>query len=237
MPSSNTIELPSPGPELAYQSPVSGPLVVTSTDEYTRVAEHLKTLKTFQARVAQWFAPLKQKAQAAHRALCDEERKILQPAVDDEVRIKRALVVYTTEQDRIRRDEQQRLREEARRQDEQRRLDEAAALEREAQATGDVSLQEAAEALIATPAALMPVEPETPAAPKVEGLSYRQVYRAEVVHLPALVKASQDVPAFAGLVEANQAALDALARGMKEAFSVPGCRLVIEKIPITRRMA
>ena len=104
-------------------------------------------------------------AQAAHRALCDEERKLLQPAQQDEQRIKSALSAYATEQDRLRREEQRRLEQEQRRADEERSIAEAAALEREARATGDAAFQDAANALIEAPAVMTAIEPTTRAAP------------------------------------------------------------------------
>jgi hypothetical protein len=120
-------DLPKPDASLAYQTPAPGAIVVRTQEEYTRVAEHLKTIKAFQRRVSEWFAPLKKKASDAHRALCDEENKALRPAAVDEKRIKDALVAYTSEQERIRHEERIRLEREAREREETARLEQAAA--------------------------------------------------------------------------------------------------------------
>lgn len=233
-PPSTVIELPSPGAELAYRTPSEGAIAITSPEDYTAVAERLKTIKAFQKRVREWFDPLKRKANEAHTALCHEERKLLAPSVQDADRHERAMTAFVTEQDRKRREEERRLREEQRRQEEARRLEEAAALERESRATGDEALQQAATSLIEAPLPVMPVVVSTPAPPKVDGVSYRDTYRAEVFNLDALKKASIEIPSFAGLVVPNQSALDGLARSLKTSFDVPGVRLVVEKIAVTR---
>ncbi len=233
---SNTpvIELPIPDASLTYQTPVRGELVVRSQEHYTRVAEKLKLVKAFQRKVTDWFAPHKKRASDLHRALCDDERKLLQPALEDEQRIKRALVAYTIEQDRIRREEQQRLQREAREREEARRLDEAVALEDEGRATGDVAYHEAANHLIDAPIASTPIEGLTPAAPKVDGLSYRDTYRAQVFDLMTLIKAVAAGQQPMALLQVNQSALDGLARSLKTSMAIPGVQLVIDKTPVTR---
>ncbi len=216
-----------------YVSPV-GVLVIISSDDYTRVAEHLLTITAFRRQVQAFFKPLKDAAHAAHKGLCDREKETLAPADADEQRIKRALVEYTTAQDRIRHAEEARLMVEQRQAEEARRLDEAAALEREFKATGDVALQEQAEAILDAPMPVMSVQAPTPAAPKVEGISYRETYRAQVSDLMTLVKAVAAGQQPITLLVANQSALDGMARALKGALAIPGVQLVVDKTPVTR---
>ncbi len=230
---SPVLEFPRPDASLAYQPVVDGPLTIVSDQQYAAAADHLKAIKVFQKRVTDWFAPLKRKAQDAHRALCEEERKVLAPASDDERRIKLAISTYAEQQERARRAEEARLRDEARQRDEAARLNEAAALEREAQATGDATLQAAAEALIEAPIPVAPVQVAA-TTPKVEGVSYREVYRAEVTDLLTLVKAVAAGQQPITLLQANQSALDGLARALRTAYAVPGTRLVAEKTVVAR---
>lgn len=232
--SAPAIEFPAPGAELQYQTPAPAALVVQSPEEYTATAEHLKTIKAFQRRVTEWFAPLKRKANEAHAALCTEERKLLQPSRDDEDRIKRALTVYDDEQTRKRREEQIRLQREQRERDEADRLAAAAALELQGNATGEAAYHDAAAQLLASPAALAPVEPITPPTPKVAGLMFRETYGAEVVSLMTLVKAVAAGQQPIGLLMANQSALDGQARSLKGSMAIPGVRLVVTKTPVTR---
>jgi hypothetical protein len=220
--------------DVPQYTPAAAAIVITSNDEYTAVAERLKVITSFKRKVQDFFAPHKKRASDAHKALCDDERKVLRPAEADEARLKTALVTWTTEQDRKRRAEEQRLREEQRRQEETRRLEEAAALEREAAATGDLAMHEQAEALIEAPIPVMPVQPETPAAPKVDGISYRDVYRAELTDIKALLRAAVKNPQWLALVKVDQSAIDSLARALRERLDIPGVRLVVDKIPVTR---
>lgn len=231
--SASVIDFPAPTGAPIYVPP-AGEIVVRSSQDYEQHAELLKTIKGFQARVAEFFRPHKDRAHQAHAALCAEEKKALLPAQEHEARIKRALVAYTTEQDRLRRIEEQRKRDELRRQEETRRLDEAAALEREAHETGDAGMREQAQQLIEAPIPLMPVVVDTPAAPKVSGLSFREVYKAEVSDLLTLVKAVAAGQQPITLLQANQTALDGMARALKDALAIPGVRLVKDRIAASR---
>ncbi len=228
------IEFPVPDASLTYQTPAPAAIVIQTQAEYTRVAEYLKTIKTFQRKVADWFAPHKKRASDAHRALCDDEKKLLQPSLNDEQRIKRALVAYTNEQDRLRREEQALLQREQREREETARLEQACALEREGHATGDAAFHDAAAQLMEAPIPTAPVAITTPAPPKIDGLSYRETYRTEVIDLLTLVKAIAAGHQPLALVCANSTVLDGLARSLKSSFCVPGVQLVVDKTPVTR---
>lgn len=234
MPPSTLIDYPAS--DVPQYTPAPNAIVIKTNEEYTAVAERLKVITSFKRRVQEFFAPHKKRANDAHKALCDDERKVLTPAEADERRLKTAMVTWTTEQDRIRRAEEARLREEQRRQEEERRIAEAAAMETEANATGDLALKEQAEALIEAPIPVMPVQASTPAPPKVDGISYRDVYRGEVVNLDALVEASVKDEQFKAYlrIEPNQSAIDTMARSLKEKLKIPGVRLVVDRIPVTR---
>lgn len=238
MPPSTATLADYPQSDVPQYTPVAGAIVITSNEQYSAVAERLKVITSFKRKVQDFFAPHKKRANDAHKALCDDERKIIRPAEADEAKLKSALVAWSTEQDRIRRAEESRLREEQRRQEEARRIEEAAALEREANATGDLALKEQAEALIEAPIPVMPVQAETPAPPKVDGISYRDVYHGEVTDIDALVLAAMKdkTGQLRGYlkIEPNQSAIDAMARSLRERLAIPGVRLVVDRIPVTR---
>lgn len=236
MPPSALIDYPTS--DVPQYEPAAAVIVIKTDVEYTAVAERLKVITSFKRKVQDFFAPHKKRASDAHKALCDDERKVLKPAEADEAKLKSALVTYTQEKERARRAEESRLREQQRQAEETRRLEEAAALEREAVATGDLALKEQAEALIEAPIPMMPVQTETQAPPKVDGISYRDVYRGEVTDLDALVLAAvkDKTGQLRGYlkIEPNQSAIDAMARALKEKLTIPGVRLVVDKIPVTR---
>jgi hypothetical protein len=207
--------------------PQSAALTITSADHYAAEAGRLKGIKAFQKKVAEFFDPLKRKASESHKALCDAERKALQPVAEDETAIKRALLAYDQEQERIRRIEEARLREVARQEEERRRLDEAAALEREAAATGDAELMEEAIALIAAPVEAPVVHLER-STPKVAGIVTREVWKGEVTDLLKLVKAAAENPQLLNLLIPNNTAVQQMAKALKGALNVPGIRVYAE---------
>lgn len=225
-----------PQSDVPQYTPVDGVIVITSNVQYAEVAERLKVITSFKRKVQDFFSPHKKRANDAHKALCDDERSIIKPAEADEAKLKSAMVRWTTEQDRLRRAEENRLREQQRIAEENRRIEEAAALEREANATGDLALKEEANALIEAPIPVMPVQAETPAPPKVDGISYRDVYRGDVKDVWVLVEAAlknDQLRAFLR-IEPNQTAIDAMARSLKDKMRIPGVTLVVDKIPVTR---
>jgi hypothetical protein len=127
--------------------------------------------------------------------------------------------------------EQRRLQTEA----EDRRLQEAAQLE----AAGD---RAGAERLIAAPVAAPLVSPApvfaprppVAAPPKVEGVSFRDAYHAEVVDLMALVKAVAAGQAPLTLLQVNTTALNGLARSLKGALVIPGVKVVSDRVAAVR---
>jgi hypothetical protein len=203
---------------------------ITTPAGYTLTAERLKLVKAFQKSVEQFFEPHKQRARAAWQGLVDEEKKLLQPAQEDEKKLKAELVVYDTAQEQLRLAEERRLQEEARQREEQRRLDEAAAMEREATRLGDADLQRQAEELVNEPV-------ETPAVqlasyvPKVGGLSYRTTYSGKVVDPKKLIKFIAKNLQYLNLVNWNQTAINQLARAQRENLKIDGLQVVTDKTP------
>ncbi|MCX6553147.1 MAG: hypothetical protein NTY02_19460 [Acidobacteria bacterium] len=196
-------------------------LVVQSADHYNAAAELLKSIKALRQKIADTFGPHVKRAFDAHRALVAEQKAAEAPLVTAETTIKAKLVAYDTEQEQIRREEARRLQELARQDEERRRLAEAAAMERQAQATGDTSLQAEAEALIAEPVEA-PVITVQKATPVVGGISYRTTYSARVTDKLALIAYVAAHPAFAALLDPNMPALNAQARSLKLALQIPG---------------
>lgn len=74
-------------------------------------------------------------------------------------------------------------------------------------------------------------------APRVEGVSFRENWRAEVVDKVAFVTAVASRPELVNLVDANLAALGHLARAHKSALNLPGVRVWCEHIVAASRRA
>lgn len=209
------------------------PLPVRSQDEYVEVAQQLKAVKEFERRVTEWFAPLKTKAHAAWKALVEREGETLAPAREWESRCKAAMAAWDTQQEELRRAEERRLQEEARKREEERRLAEAAALEAEGIAEGDTAKVAEAESIIEEPVET-PVVVVPKATPKVQGISYREQWLAQVVDLHALIRYVAQNPAFTNLLLPNMAALNAQARSLKANLAIPGVKAFSKKTVAAR---
>ena len=196
-------------------------LVIVDVPSYNGAADLIKGIKALAKQIDDVCDPNIARWHSGHKAAVAEKAELKAPLTEAEGIIKRGLVAYDAEQEKIRQEEQRRQQEEARKQEEARRLEEAAAMEREAAATGDAQLQADAEALIAAPVYVAPplVEKTTP---KVSGISYRTAYSARVTDKAKLVAFVAAHPQFLGLVDANMVALNGQARSLKLAMQIPG---------------
>ena len=84
------------------------------------------------------------------------------------------------------------------------------------------------------PEPVVAVRPARMEPPKAEGISFRTQYRAEVVDFAALVQAVATRKAPLTLLQPDQAALNQMARAMKQAMNLPGVRLIKERVVAAR---
>ena len=150
-------------------------LKVKDNDSYLQGGDLLKGIKALRQKIAELFDPHIKRAYDAHKALVREKADAEMPLTEAERIIKGALVAYTEEQERKRRDEERRLAEEARRREEDRRVAEAAALEQAGE------YDEAVAVLAEAETAPTPVVVLASATPKVQGISYRTVWRFRII--------------------------------------------------------
>lgn len=202
--------------------------VVIDAGSYQAAGELLKGIKQLRQKIAETFDPHVRRAFESHRALCEEKRQAEAPLTEAERVIKNALVAYDTEQERVRREEQRRLEEVARQEQEREALERAAALERDGNAFGDEAMvtearQIVEEQLQAPPP---PVAAVAKATPKVSGIVHRSTWSARVTDVMALIRFVAANPSHAGLLQVNQAALNAQARSLKGAMRLPGVQSV-----------
>jgi hypothetical protein len=78
------------------------------------------------------------------------------------------------------------------------------------------------EPIIAAPVVMPTVAPTFE---KASGFTVRWSYSAKIVNLAELVRAAATNPHFMQYIQAQEQAINALARASKEAFSLPGCSL------------
>lgn len=200
---------------------------IMDADTFKEAAEFTLTLRAIKKEIDNTFDPIVKKAHEAHKEAVAQKKKVMEPVEHAQKIIDKKIGDFHAEQERIRKAEEDRLRREAeeraRKEEEERRLEEASRYEQE----GDTEMAEAILEAPITPQAVIVPKVESQA-PKIEGLSVAKTYKAEVVSLAQLVQAVAQGQAPIALLEVNQTALNGMARALKEAFCVPGCRVVVE---------
>jgi ATPase subunit of ABC transporter with duplicated ATPase domains len=228
-------------------------LAVIDAGSFERASEFLKAVATYIKRVGDVLDPIVDAAHQAHKIAVRQRDALLGPAKSAKVVLGGRMEAWEQEQARLRREaeeraqrERERLEREAREQAEAeqrrlqaeaetRRLEEAAALEE----AGD---REGAERLVAAPVPVATIAPApvfaprpmVAAPPKVEGVAFRSDWKAEVTDLAALVRAVAAGQAPITLLQANQVALNGMARALKGALNLPGVKAVESRIASVR---
>jgi hypothetical protein len=198
-------------------------LAITVSDEPSllHAVDFAKRIKAKAKEVADYWKPLKDSAYKVHRALTAREAELLAPLAEAESHLKRGISAYQAEQERIRREEQRRLEEESRRKAEEEReslllqIEDAGATAEEVAAVANM------------PLAVAPVMVAAPVA-KPAGLSVRETWKAAVIDKAALVRYVAANPNMLHLLAVDQPALNALAKAMKSAGSIPGVKFYAE---------
>lgn len=197
---------------------------VTSPESRGAATEFLRNIRALREAAEEHHRPIIKAAFDAHKVATAALRKIDDPLVAAETKVKRLIGSYDFEQERLRREEQHRLEAEARR----RREEEALAAAEAAHQAGATEA-EADAVLEETLAAPIEVTAPMPAAPvNTGGVNTRKNYKAQVVDLGQLLEFVLKTPEMRHLVKVDEPALNSLARVQKELFNVPGCRVQIE---------
>jgi hypothetical protein len=189
---------------------------ITSAPQFSEAGERLKSIMGLKKKIAEIFDPHIKRAHEAHKSLVAEKKTHEDPLVEAEGYIKRAMLGYQQEQERIRREAEAKAQEEARK--ERERLEARAA---KAVAAGKT---EKAEALQQSAAAVVtPII--APTVQKISGISTRTTYKATVTDKLELVKAcaAGKVPLTA--LDVNMPFLNNQARQMKETLAYPGVKV------------
>jgi hypothetical protein len=207
-------------------------LLVTDTQSYVNASHLLTSVKHFRAAIAKFFAPhiaaameTKRKAEAARKALVDEQARMEGPLVEAEGSLKRSLLSWDATQEQRRTEEERRLQAEARQRAEAVTLEAAAALEAEAIATGDAAILQEAHDILEQPMDT-PVVVVKKAMPKVEGVTYRDNWKAaDVVDVKALAAAVAAGTVPTTFLLPNMTALNQFARATKGTQVIPGVKV------------
>lgn len=221
---------------------------IDSQDTYELAAEELQAIKTKAKQLEDQrtaiTGPINQALRGIN-ALFKDPATFLEKA---EGIIKRKMLTYSTEQERIAAAE--RARQEAAIKAEQDRLAREAAEREKAAAkeaaklmaegdeiaAAEVQAQAAIEAAsLSATAEVMTVTTVAPPVAKVSGISTRATFKAEVTDKAALIAHIAANPQFANLLDVNTSALNQMAKAMRESLSMPGVRVYEEKTLTSRR--
>jgi hypothetical protein len=228
-------------------------LRITDAERYAEAGALLKAIAVYVRRVGEVLDPIVEAAHRAHKVAVAQRDRLLQPATEAKRTLGLRMATWDAEQARLRREaaeavqrererlerearlvaeaEQRRLQEEA----ETRRLEEAVALEQAGDGAGAVARLEAPISTpVVVPAPIVVAAPPPLRPPKVEGVSYRVEWSAEVEDFGALVRAVAAGQQPITLLSANMAALNQLARALKGAMGVPGVRAVSTRMATVR---
>jgi len=204
-------------------------IVVADQESYNAAAELVVEIVTLERQIVEHHKPIKDAAFAAHKAACAAEKKLLDPLAQAKTIIKRSIVAWEQEQERIRLEAQRKAQEEQRRLEEEERL--RLAIEAEAAGAPEETKQE----ILSMPVIVMPRPVVAPTFQRAAGVTTSQRWKAEVFDMKALCRAIAEGRVSTELVQPNLVALNGMARAMKATFQIPGCRAVPETSVSVRR--
>jgi hypothetical protein len=196
-------------------------IAIVDQQTYDAAAAKFNGVCALEKEITGHYAPMKEAAHKAHKAVCDAEKQILAPVQEAKRILSRSIGAWDEEQDRLRREEQRRLELEAKK----RADDEALSNAIDAEQSGADA--EEIEAVLSSPT---PIQKVSAAPTYQKQVPTRESWSAEVVSLRELVKAAAANPAYLCYLQANETALNAAARAQKSVLNVPGCKAVVQRI-------
>lgn len=187
-------------------------LMIRDNNDYVQAGELLKLHKSMEKQITNYFQPLKSAAHKSWKNICNAETVELDKLRPIETHLKAEIGQYQVKQERIRSEEEARLRQEAFKADEERRLQEALQAETE----GDKG---AAEAILNEPVFVPP--PIVPVStPKISGISAATVWKWELEDINRVPRE---------YLKLDEVKINGLVRALKSSCTLPGIRVYEEK--------
>ena len=180
-------------------------IIIKTNDDFARAGQLLITIKGIRKKIEDTFKPIKQKMDAAKKEVLDQEKAADAPLAQAEAIIKPRIAAWNAEQERIRREEEDRLREIARKQEEERRLKEAVAAE---QAGNKAEAEAIIEAPIEPPPVVVPKS-----VPKVAGVSFTKQWKFRITD-PNKIPREYLTP--------DEVKIGQIVRALKDQAKIPG---------------
>ena len=225
------VEVPSPPEVVAQLSPIvaeARAFVVNDQESNAVALERFRQLRAGEKAIETHFAKAKKDASDAHKSIVAAVNGLVAPIAEARGIYDRAAQAFEAAEREKARQEEERLRLEAKKREDDRALMDAA----QAEAEGDTA---SAEAIISEAAhAPAPAIYVAPAVAKVEGVSTRTTWSAEVTDLHALVKHVATHPDDLCLLLPNGPALNKMAQARRQALSIPGVRAMASTVRSSR---
>lgn len=189
------------------------PAVISSAESYSLIGTWVVKAKERMKAIEEYFKPRKEKARSVHTDWCNAEKETLAPYKDYVDRANNILTAYSIEKEKVRKSEEERLRQEALKREEEERLQAAI----EAEAGGN---NEEAEAIISEPVFIPPpIVPKS--VPKVNGLAQRTNWTYRIVDENKIPRQ---------YLKPDEVKIAQLVRALKDKTNIPG----IEVYPETK---
>jgi len=193
---------------------------IKTMDDYVRAGEIMLTIKAIRKKITETFKPIKQKMDAAKQEVLDQERAADAPLKEAESWLSPQIITWNREQERIRQEEEARLREIARKEEEERQLQEAILAEQSGQ-------KEEAEAIMDAPVQAAPVVvPKS--VPKVAGMSIRDNWKFRITNEKLIPRE---------YLKVDEVKIGQVVRAMKSAANIAGVEVYNEGTVSGRRAA
>jgi len=226
MPESTVVRIEKPGPPLIVQQMVE--LVETAKDyavidiqSNTAALERIKTLRSAEAQIREYFEPSRKAADRVKREILATRDGFIGPIAEARALYDAAAVEYEEHEREIAERQRRDLEEQARKAEEEKQIQDAI----EAEARGDAA--EADAIMEEKPQAVaVSVEPQIA---KVGGVTSRVTWSAEVHAFFKLVEYVAIHPEWLNLLLPNQVALNKMATAQQGSFQFPGVRAVSKR--------
>jgi hypothetical protein len=223
------IEKPAPPAIVAELNPLvvqARAFKVVDVETHAAALERIKRLRAGEKGIEDHFARAKKAASDAHKEIVAAVNALIGPVAEARRIYDTNAAIYEAVKRKEAEEEQRRLQEKARKEEEDRQL----AAAQEAQDLGDAAEAEA----IVSEQVSAPVITVQPQVARVEGVSNRTAWSAEVHDLHELVKYVAAHPEWISLLKPAMPNLNRLAVAQRQALSVPGVRAVSKTVRATR---
>lgn len=202
-------------------------IAIVDQATYDEAAKLLLEITSIEKKIKAHHAPLKITAHEAHKAAIAAEKKFLEPLGRAKSLIKGEIVSWTTEQAKIKAEEERKAREEADRIEKEERS------KRAVEAAKAGKSEEEVEKIIETAAPVI-VKPVEDKFVKAAGVSTRKTWKAEVYNPLLLCGAIVDGKAPMACVQPDMAVLNKMARDNKDQLMIAGVRFFEDTTVATR---